>query len=82
MPFVFKFSTGLLVLALIAGQFWQQQAAPAWANAYADTYRVGCPSLEGPKKVETLGQFVRFFDAYAVRQIGGKIGINGGCANG
>lgn len=66
----------------MAGQFWQQMPAAPGANAYADTYRVVCPGMNGPKKVETLGQMVRFYDAYALRQLGGKIGINNGCAKG
>lgn len=82
MPFVFKFSTFLLVLALVAGQSWQQQAAAPGADAYADTYRVGCPGMKGPKEIKTLGQMVRFYDGYAIRQLSGKIGLNGGCAKG
>src|SRR3546814_1062657 len=82
MPFVFKFSTFLLVLALVAGQSWQQQAAAPGADAYADTYRVGCPGMKGPKEIKTLGQMVRFYDGYALRQLSGKIGLNGGCAKG
>src|SRR3546814_11279582 len=79
MPFVFKFSTFLLVLALVAGQSWQQQAAAPGADAYADTYRVGCPGMKGPKAIKTLGQMVRFYDGYAIRQLSGKIGLNGCC---
>lgn len=82
MPFVFKTSTALLVLALVGGQSWQQLAAAPGANADANTFRVECPGMSGPKEIKTLGQIVRFYDAYAIRQFSGKIGLNGGCAKG
>ena len=81
MPFVFKVSAILLVLALVAGQSWQLQAVAPGSDAYAATVRASCPEMGGPRKIETVGQKIRFYDAYMIRLIGGRVGLNSGCAN-
>jgi hypothetical protein len=80
MPFVFKFSIFLLILAGVSGQYWQLKAAAPDAAVAARELRAECPAMGGPKKVRTYGDQVRIYDAYLVRVIGGQVGFNGGCA--
>lgn len=80
MPFVFKISSLLLVLAALGGQFLQRLDASAGANAAAAALRAECPAMAGPVKIEDLGDQVRFYDAYLIRVIGGQVGFNSGCA--
>ncbi|AXK43865.1 hypothetical protein DVR09_15535 (plasmid) [Erythrobacter aureus] len=80
MPFVFKISLALLIASLVGGQAWQHQdAAPGW-DADASALRAECPAMGGPEKIDTLGDVVRLYDAYAIRLVGGAIGFNDGCA--
>ncbi len=80
MPFVFKISLSLVLASLLGGQAIQQQAAEPGFNAYADAVRAECPAMGGPKKIVTLGDKISFYDAYAIRLVGGAIGFNDGCA--
>lgn len=79
MPFVFKFSGSLLLLAALAGQYWQLKPVGPDFAASAAEIRAGCPTMAGPRKVETLGDKVKFYDAYATRLIGGQLGLTSGC---
>ncbi len=79
MPYVFRFSAVLLVLAIAGGQYWQLKAAAPGSDSYAATVRASCPAMGGPRKVETMGQKVRFYDAYMICIIGGWAGFSSGC---
>lgn len=80
MPFVFKISALILVSATVGGQFFQGLDAAPNANKVAEQYRAECPAMQGPAKIVTKGDEVRFYDAYGLQVVTGAIGLGNGCA--
>lgn len=79
MQLVFKISAGLLCLAAVGGQIIQQQRAAPGSAAKAVECRASCPEMGGPATIKTVGQEVRFYDAYVIRLITGSVGLTSGC---
>lgn len=79
MPYVFRISLSLIVVGGIGGQILQAQSAAPVPSAQAAAYRARCPGMGGPREIASVGDKVRFYDAYVRRSISEFVGLPSGC---
>lgn len=79
MPFVFKFSGLVLLIAFGAGQSWLHGSASQQAVASARAAVAACPAAGRMPRIRTQWDVVRAKDAARVAWLSGLIGLSDGC---